>query len=386
VGEYRGNRGKSNSGRPAVVALACVGVFVACLPVVTVAVSLPAIQRALHASTAQLAWNQDAFVLPMAALILTAALLGDIHGRRGVYVAGLGLCAAGAVTALCAGSVQVLLIGQALAGAGAAALLPVTLGLISHAVPDHRQRGKYIGIWTTCMMAAMVVGPLVAGPVVTHLGWRWIHVLPLVCALIALAAAARLLPDSRSPHARRTDVPGQVTAAVAIAALVYGVIEGGEAGFSHPASCLTLTLAAVALAAFVVVERRSPSPMLDLTLVRSPGFRAVATHPEVSFASAVTGRANLALPAVPDHRPPARLRDRTAGSAGGGRLRGDHAGPTPGQGPDPLSLSPCRGAGARWGQPVGPVRSRRRSRTSVYEVPRRSTAPATGQTADPPER
>ncbi|MGW0927496.1 MFS transporter [Streptomyces sp. NPDC002644] len=275
--------GKSNKGRPAVVALACVGVFVAYLPVVTVAVSLPAIQRALHASTGQLAWIQDAFVLPMAALILTAGVLGDIHGRRRVYLAGLGLCAAGAVAALCAGSVQMLWTGQALAGAGAAALLPVTLGLISHAVPDHQRRGKYIGIWTTCMMGAMVVGPLVAGPVVTHLGWRWIYVLPLVCALIALATAARLLPDSRSPHARRPDVPGQVTAAVAITALVYGVIEGGEAGFSHPASFLALVLAAVAVAAFVVVERRSASPMLDLTLFRSRGFTASALVAAVSF-------------------------------------------------------------------------------------------------------
>ncbi|EFH28338.1 EmrB/QacA family drug resistance transporter, partial [Streptomyces sviceus ATCC 29083] len=138
--------------RAATLVMACLGVFVAYLPVTTVAVSLPAVQSALGATTAQLSWVQDAFVLPMAAFILTAGVVGDVHGRKKVFQAGLLFSAAGAAVALVAQSVQVLWVGQALAGLGAATLLPTTLALISHAVPDHRERGKFIGLWATSLM------------------------------------------------------------------------------------------------------------------------------------------------------------------------------------------------------------------------------------------
>ncbi len=269
--------------RRATVALACAGVFVAYLPVVTVTVSLPAIREALTASTAQLAWVTDAFVLPVAALILTAGVFADVHGRRKVYQVGLALCAAGAAVALCAPSVEALWVGQALAGSGAAALLPVTLALISHAVPDPRERGKYIGLWTTCMMGAMAVPPLFAGLLLEYVGWRWIFVLPIPAALLTMAVAARLLTESRAPGKRRLDWPGQVTAAVAITALIYGVIEGGAESFTHPGAVGALALAAVGAAAFVAVERRSSSPMLDLSLFRSPGFVAATLAALIGF-------------------------------------------------------------------------------------------------------
>ncbi|MDA5141618.1 MFS transporter [Streptomyces sp. AD681] len=270
-------------GRAATIALACAGVFVAYLPVTTVAVSLPAVQEALGASTAQLSWVSDAFVLPVAALILTAGVFGDVHGRRRVYQVGLALCAAGALVSLCAGSVQVLWAGQALAGAGAAALLPVTLALISQAVPYPRERGKYIGWWTTCMMAAMVVGPLVAGVVVRHTDWRWIFLLPVPASLVTMAVAARLLPESRAAGGRRLDWPGQISAAVAITALVYGVIEGGADSFTAPRALAALAVAVVSGWVFVVVERRSAAPMLDLSLFRSPAFTASTLVALVSF-------------------------------------------------------------------------------------------------------
>ncbi|MFG1945307.1 MFS transporter [Nonomuraea sp. NPDC048826] len=269
--------------RRATVALACAGVFVAYLPVTSVLTSLPAIQQALGATTAQLSWVSDAFVLPVAALILTAGVFGDVIGRKKVYQVGLALCALGALVSLCATSVQLIWLGQALAGAGAAALLPVTLALISHAVPDHRERGTYIGMWTTCMMGAMALGPLIAGALVGHVGWRWIFLLPLPVALVTMAVAGRWLGESRAPGARKLDRPGQVTAAVAITALVYGVIEGGAESFTHPTALVAFALAAVSGVAFVVVERRSASPMLDLSLFRSPGFTASTLVAMISF-------------------------------------------------------------------------------------------------------
>ncbi|NNN31707.1 MFS transporter [Streptomyces sp. S3(2020)] len=263
--------------------MACVGVFVAYLPVTSVSVSLPAIQRALDASTSQLSWVSDAFVLPMAALILTAGVFGDVHGRKKVYQAGLALSGLGALVALCAPSVEVLWIGQALAGLGAAALLPTTLALISHAVPDPRERGKFIGLWATSLMAALALGPVISGTLLGHVAWRWIFLLPIPAALLAMACAAKLLTDSRAPGSRRLDRPGQFTAALAITALVYGIIEGGATSFTDPAVMVALSTAVVGAVAFVLVERASSSPMLDLTLFRSPAFTATTLIAMISF-------------------------------------------------------------------------------------------------------
>ncbi|GKQ40570.1 MFS transporter [Streptomyces sp. A012304] len=269
--------------RAATLVMACVGMFVAYLPVTTVSVSLPAIQRALNASTSQLSWVTDAFVLPMAALILTAGVFGDVLGRKRVYQAGLALSGLGALVALCAQSVQVLWAGQALAGLGSAALLPTTLALISHAVPDPRERGKFIGLWATSLSVALAMGPLLAGVVVDHFAWRWIYLPTLPASLLAMAFAARLLTDSRAPGSRRLDWPGQLTAALAITALVYGIIEGGAESFTDTQVLVALSTAAVAAVAFVLVERRSSSPMLDLTLFRSPAFTATTLIAMISF-------------------------------------------------------------------------------------------------------
>ncbi|WP_443044598.1 MFS transporter [Streptomyces sp. NBC_00343] len=275
------------SGRPdrraATLVMACLGVFVAYLPVTTVAVSLPAIQTALNASTSQLAWVQDAFVLPMAAFILTAGVFGDVHGRKKVFQAGLLFSAAGAAVALSAQSVHVLWLGQALAGLGAATLLPTTLALISHAVPDHRERGKFIGLWATALMAALAVGPLIAGVILDHAAWRWIYLVSVPVPLIALGVAARLLPDSRAPHGRKLDWRGQLTAALSITALVYGVIEGGAGSFTDVKVMVALFTAVVGGVAFVLAERRSDSPMLDLTLFRSPAFTATTLVAMIAF-------------------------------------------------------------------------------------------------------
>ncbi|WP_225891138.1 DHA2 family efflux MFS transporter permease subunit [Streptomyces dioscori] len=273
----------SQGRRAATLVMACVGVFVAYLPVTTVSVSLPAIQRAMHASTAQLAWVSDAFVLPMAALILTAGVVGDVHGRKKVFQAGLAFCAVGAAVALSAQSIEVLWIGQAFAGIGAAALLPTTLALISHAVPDHRERGKFIGLWAMSLLSALALGPIIAGLVLEHFAWRWIYLLAVPASLVAMVFAARLLTDSRAAGSRALDWPGQLTAALAITALVYGVIEGGAESFTDTKVLVALFTAVVAGVAFVLAERRSDSPMLDLKLFRSAAFSATTLVAMISF-------------------------------------------------------------------------------------------------------
>ncbi|MEU5979815.1 MFS transporter [Streptomyces sp. NPDC047315] len=263
--------------------MACVGVFVAYLPVTAVSVSLPAIQRALDATTSQLSWVSAAFVLPMAALILTAGVIGDVHGRKKVFQAGLVFATAGAVVALSADSVPVLLTGQALSGVGAAALLPSTLALISQAVPDPVERGRIVGVWAASLMAALAAGPLVAGVILEVASWRWIFLPAVPMALLALAVSVPLVSDSKAPGTRRLDWPGQVAAAAAVTALVYGVIEGGASSFSQTRVVFALVLSAVSLFALVLIERRSASPMLAPELFRSAAFSATALIAMITF-------------------------------------------------------------------------------------------------------
>ncbi|WP_425841620.1 MFS transporter [Streptomyces fractus] len=269
--------------RAATLVMACIGVFVGYLPTNTVSVSLPAIQRALDASTSQLSWVTDAFVLPLAALILTAGAIGDVHGRKKVYQAGMAFSAVGALIALCSQSVQMVWVGQVFAGVGSAALLPTTLAMISHAVPDHRERGKFIGIWAASLMASLAAGALLAGAVLDHFAWRWIYLLPAAVPVAVLALSVKLLAESRAPGSRRLDWGGQITAALSITALVYGIIEGGAGSFTDVKVMVALFTSVVSAVAFVLVERSSNSPMLDLTLLRSPAFTATTLISMITF-------------------------------------------------------------------------------------------------------
>ncbi|WP_406297819.1 MFS transporter [Embleya sp. NBC_00888] len=259
--------------RPALtVVLACLGVFASYVPIGGVAVSLPTIARGLHASTSDLQWISDIFILPMAALILTFGLIGDLYGRKKAFLAGLALLAIGSATNLTAHSVAQVWVGQALSGAGGAALLTSSLALISHAYPDFRARAKAISAWAASLGLGMSLGPLLSGIILEHASWRWIFAPIVLVCLIGVVVAAILLEDSRSPHGRAIDVPGQIAAIIAITGLIYGVIEGGTIGWTDGPVLAAFALAVLGLAAFIVIEHRSATPMLSLRLFSSRAF------------------------------------------------------------------------------------------------------------------
>jgi len=263
--------------RTATIVLACLGVFVSYLPVVGVSTALPVIQQALDASTVGLQWITDAFILPTAALLLTFGVVGDLYGRKKIYLSGLCLTVLGCLVALTAHSVAQVCVGQALTGIGTAALLPSTLGLVSHVCPDHRGRARAIAAWTAALGLGLTLGPLFNGQILDHVGWRWIFLPALVLGAVIAALGAFVLKDSRAQRQRHLDVPGQLLAIVGITGIVYGVIEGGgTAGWSAPEVVTAFVLAAVALVGFVTVELRSPCPMLDMRLFRSAAFSGAA--------------------------------------------------------------------------------------------------------------
>ncbi|MFB4419982.1 MFS transporter [Streptomyces sp. QL37] len=254
--------------RPALTTvLACLGMFAAYVPIGSVSVSLSRIQQGLGASTSDLQWVSDAFILPMAALILTFGLIGDLYGRKNAYLAGMLLFAAGSVTSLTAHGVEQVWVGQAIAGAGAAALASSTLALISHAYPDFRARAKAIAAWAASLSIGMALGPLISGVILEHATWRWIFLPAAVITAVTGLLAVRMLEDSRSAHGRAIDVPGQIAAIVFIIGLIYGVIEGGGAdGWGQTKVVVAFVAAALGLIAFVVAELRSAAPMLSLKL------------------------------------------------------------------------------------------------------------------------
>lgn len=260
----------------ATIALACLGVFVSYLPVVGVSTALPVIQQALDASTAGLQWITDAFILPTTALLLSFGVIGDLYGRKKVYLGGLTCTIVGCLIALTAHGVVQVCVGQALTGIGTAALLPSTIGLIAHVCPDHKARASAIAAWTASLGLGLTLGPLFNGLILEHVGWRWIFLPTLVLGAVITVVGALLVVDSRSDRERHLDLPGQILAVLGITGVVYGVIEGGgTAGWSSPLVIGAFVLAVLALGAFVFVERET-YPMLDMRLFRSPAFSGAA--------------------------------------------------------------------------------------------------------------
>jgi EmrB/QacA subfamily drug resistance transporter len=262
------------------VALAVIGVFVTYVPITSVSVALSTIRTSTGGATSDLQWVTDSYIIPMAAAILSAGVFGDLYGRRRVYVIGMAVTVVGATIAALAGTqdgtsaLHVLWAGQAISGLGAGLLLPTTLALIAHAVPDLHARARYVAMWATGLVLGLSVGPLISGVILEHAGWGWIFVPVVVLALVVGLVALRHLPESKQPEGRHLDWPGQILATIAIAASIFGVIEGGDGGWGSADAVAGLAVGAVALVAFIAVELRSTSPILNISLFRSPAFSA----------------------------------------------------------------------------------------------------------------
>ncbi|WP_067680851.1 MFS transporter [Nocardia miyunensis] len=258
------------------IALACLGAFVSYLPLVGVSAALPILGAGLHASTSQLQWITDTFILPTAVLVLTFGTLGERYGRKRIYLTAMTLSCVGWVVCLTADSVPQLYVGLVLAGMGTAAMMPTTLALVSHAREDHRGRATAIALWTGSLGLGLTLGPVFSGLIAEHAQWRWIFLPELVLCALTLAAAAMALTEVRTERTRHLDVPGQLLAIIGLTGVVFGVIQGGAAGWGTPATIIAFVVAVLALPAFVVVELRSPNPMFDVRLFASAAFSGTA--------------------------------------------------------------------------------------------------------------
>ena len=244
--------------------------FMASLDNLVVTTALPSIREHLHAGLAGLQWTVNAYTLTFAVLLLTGATLGERYGRRRMFVAGLALFTAGSAAAALAPGIGWLIAARAVQGVGAAVLMPLTLTLLSAAVPPAR-RGLALGVWGAVGGLAIAMGPLVGGAVVEGASWQWIFWLNVPIGLALLPFARTRLTESHGP-ATRLDLPGLALASTGLLGLVFGVVRGNDHGWTSLTVLLPMIIGALLLAGFVAWELRAPEPMLPLQLFRSRGF------------------------------------------------------------------------------------------------------------------
>jgi MFS transporter, DHA2 family, methylenomycin A resistance protein len=260
--------------RAAALGTASLGYFFVLLDVTIVNVALARIGSGLGAGTAELQWVVDGYALVLASLMLSAGDLGDLFGQRRVFAGGLALFLLASVACALAPSAAVLIGARTVQGMGAAAILPTSLAITNQLYAEPRRRARAIGYWAAVGSLALVAGPIVGGLVVDAFGWRavfWLNVPLLVFALVLALAFA---PKSSPRRSASIDVKGQVLAAVALGSLTFALIEGGRLGFGSAAVVVAAVLAVAAAVAFVGVELRTPSPMLELRHFREPTFTA----------------------------------------------------------------------------------------------------------------
>jgi EmrB/QacA subfamily drug resistance transporter len=236
-------------------------------------VAIPTLARDLHAGASDLEWIVDAYTLVFAATLLIFGWLGDRFGRKRMLRIGLLLFGLGSALSAFATTAGQLIAFRALTGLGAAALMPATLSILAVVFPPH-ERGRAIGIWAGMTGLGLPLGPILGGWLLEHFAWGSVFLVNLPLAAIALLAGHWLVPESREHYVQRPDPLGALLAVAGVGALLYGIIDAPVAGWTSATTLAGVAAGVAILAAFVVWELRSPSPMLDVRLFADSRFSA----------------------------------------------------------------------------------------------------------------
>jgi EmrB/QacA subfamily drug resistance transporter len=234
-------------------------------------VALPAIQNNLGGTVIDMQWVVEAYGLLLSALILVGGSMGDLFGRRRMFLAGVTVFALASVACGLALNVKELVIARTVQGLGGAFLIPGSLSIISASFSE-QERGRAIGTWSGFTAITTAAGPLLGGWLIEHASWRWVFFInvPLAAAVIVLSLWH--VPESRNPGQDSIDWVGALIATLALAGLTYGFIESGSRGWSQPSVWASLAIGTAALVMFFYFERRAESPMVPLRLFSSRDF------------------------------------------------------------------------------------------------------------------
>ena len=283
----RGSTPGLNPQRWWVLAVMSLSAFMIFLDNTVVNTALPSIARDLNVSTTTLQWVVDGYTLILAGLLLAAGMMGDRFGRRRFLAIGMLIFGAASAGAALATSSEALILFRGLQGAGAALVLPATLSIITSVFP-RAERATAIGIWTGVGALGIGLGPALGGVLVDEISWSavfWLHLPIVAVALVGL----RLVPESRDSRFLGLDIRGAILATGGLLAVVFGIIQSGEAGWAAPQIVAAFAIGAALLAAFAIVELRARTPMLPFRFFRQRDFTgAVLIIGLVFFAIIVT--------------------------------------------------------------------------------------------------
>ncbi|MEV3860972.1 MFS transporter [Streptomyces sp. NPDC050095] len=254
-----------------ILGVICLAQLVVILDNTILNVAVPTLTSDLGATTADIQWIINAYVLVQAGLLLTAGAAADRYGRRRLLLTGLAVFGAGSLAAGLAQSAAQLTAARAGMGVGGALLLTTTLA-VAVQVFDEDERVRAIGIWAAVNALGFAAGPLVGGVLLDHFWWGALFLVNLPVVALGLCAVALLVPESRAERSHRPDLLGALLSTLAMTALVYAVVSGPEHGWTSPYVRVGAAAGALALAAFVGWERRFPDPMLDMSFFRDRTF------------------------------------------------------------------------------------------------------------------
>ena len=255
------------------IAITGLALFMASLDNLVVTTALPVIRVRLHAGLSGLEWTVNAYTLTFAVLLLSAAAVGERFGRRRIFIIGIAVFTAASAGAALAPSIGVLVVARAIQGAGGAMVMPLSLTLLSAAVPPER-RNAALGIWGAIGGAAVAIGPLVGGAITTGWAWQYIFWLNVPVGIVLITLAWWKLSESRG-RASSLDLAGVLLASTGLFGVVYGLVQSNSHGWTSPLVLWSFVGGAAGLAAFVWWELRTANPMLPLRLFRNRAFAAV---------------------------------------------------------------------------------------------------------------
>jgi EmrB/QacA subfamily drug resistance transporter len=257
------------------VGVACAAQFLIGVDGLGVAIALPAVQRAFAAPPVDAQWVLTAYGLAFGGGLLLCGRLGDLYGRRRLLVAGMALFTAGALIAGLARSLGVLIAARAVQGAGSAAAVPAALALIGSLFGPGRERTRALAILAATASVGTTTGLLLGGAVTQWLGWRWVFLVMVVPAALAVMAAPRVLPEARARDAGGPpDVPGAVLATAGLLSLLFGFTRVERDGVTAPTAFGPALVGLALLCAFAIWERRAPAPIVRPGVLRDRGLRA----------------------------------------------------------------------------------------------------------------
>lgn len=268
-----------------ILGICCLSLLMVAMDATIVNVALPSIRHDLDASVSGLQWVIDAYTMVVASLLMLAGSMADRFGRRRVFQLGMALFLLGSLLCSVAPGIHGLVAFRIVQALGATMLNPVAMSIIANTFTEPKARARAIGIWGAVAGVAMALGPVIGGALTESIGWRSIFWVNLPIGAAAMLLAARYIPESRAPRARRVDPLGQLLVLVILATVTYAVIEGPHDGWGSLTIIGLFAAAALSLVALLVYEPRRPEPLIDVRFFRSAPFSSATLIAICSFSA-----------------------------------------------------------------------------------------------------